>query len=275
MRKSASVALKPAVEAMEARALLSATTAVVSVLNPRIGVTGEGPGRFTFGETPNLVQVVVVSQAGAHPFAPLTQLVPGTIRIDGIAGAGKVYIQALPMDVNSDGIPDAIVSVMTNGSIQFPAGPGYLTITGTLKHTTAVWAAAAPIDVFGGPTAGGGAGGGFAQYQGYIIVTNQTARTVYESLNQNAPPGGTPAPDPGNYFPVTPFVPYETYTGPGQPSQLVIQANFSLSPSGTKPFPVVWYAGAMTVSTFTPPSIIRWYLHLNKSTSQFYINNTP
>ncbi len=253
--------------------MLSTLPALVSVLNPRIGVVAEGPGLSTFSETPKIVQIVVVSQAGAHPFAPLTQLVPGTIRIDGIGGSGKVHIQADPVDVNSDGIPDALVSIITSGSVKFPAGPGYLTITGTLKHSAAVWAAAAPIDVFGGPTAGGG--GGFAQYQGYIIVTNQTARTVYESLNQNSPPGGTPAPNPGKYFPVTPFVPYESYTGPGQPSQLVIQANFSLSPSGTDPFPVVWYSGAMTVSTFMPPSIIRWYLHVNPSTNKFYINTTP
>jgi hypothetical protein len=259
---------------MESRALLSATparVAAVSVLNPGIVVGSPGDPGTIESQTPRSLQIVVLSQAGAQPFVPSASLLPGTIRVDGLAVRGAT-ITTLP-DSNGDGLPDAVITVSTRG-LNLPAGPGIVTVTGTTRFRAngrpVVWASAAGVDVvppLQNPN--------FLQYQGYIIITNQTTRTVYESLNINTPPGGTPAPNPGNYFPVTAFFPNETYTGPGQPSQLMIQANFSLSPLGTNPFPVTFTAAQMTVSTFPPQSIIRWYLHLNTSTNQFYINNTP
>jgi hypothetical protein len=214
---------------------------------------------------------VVLSQAGLQPFDPATALVAGTIRVDGIAFRG-VTIHALP-DSNGDGIPDAVINVPTRG-LDLPAGPALVTVTGAIRYHSGgratLWASAAAVDVEGGLGLGAA-----LQFQGYIILTNQTNRTLYESLNLNTPPGGAPAANPGVYLPITSFVPLKSFTGPGQMSQLVIQANFSLSPSGTNPFPVTFNDASMTASSFPPSdgNIVHWYLHLNPVTNQLYLNN--
>ncbi len=143
--------LKPAVESMEPRALLSAAPARVSVLNPGIQVTGDYYGSPTLAtQTPKAIQFVVLSQAGAQPFAPLTALARGPIAVDGVAFR-NVSIRPDPVDANGDGIPDAIVTVATRGLLDLPAGPGILTVSGAIRTGSAahaaVWTSAAPIDV--------------------------------------------------------------------------------------------------------------------------------
>ncbi len=177
-----------------------ARAALVSVLNPGIDVIGDYYGSATLASaTPKTIEFVVLSQAGVKPFAPLSALVPGTIKVDGVSFR-DVSIRPDPIDVNADGIPDAIVTVSTRSALRLPVGLGLLTVTGTTRFRAAghpvVWASSAAIDVL---PSGAGSGGQITLYNGYINIINDTGGTVYDSLLTNTPPGGNVTPYPGTY----------------------------------------------------------------------------
>ena len=105
MIRTKRTAARPGVEAMEPRALMAA-----QILNPVITVDETAAGTM---------EIHVLSQAGAHPFEPVRDLLPGTVRVDGIAFAHPT-LTADPIDENGDGIPDAIITVSPRGHLALP-----------------------------------------------------------------------------------------------------------------------------------------------------------
>jgi hypothetical protein len=111
---------------MESRSLLTALP--IAAINPpalqdfaEIGV-GTPYGPFYLDATSTKpVNIYVFSQAGTTPFRPLVDIKPGTIEIDGVDIPGA-KVRRDPVDLNHDGIPDAIITIPHASMLHLPVG---------------------------------------------------------------------------------------------------------------------------------------------------------
>ncbi len=127
MRRPNRTAIRPAIESMEIRSLMSGGSSAVSIISPTIGV--DKPSG-TFDVDPSLgapLEIFVLSQPGRHPFRPVTEINPRTIEIDGMSVPGA-RVSRDPVDENGDGIPDAIVTV-PRSALNLTPGVDALTFT--------------------------------------------------------------------------------------------------------------------------------------------------
>ncbi len=90
----------------------------------------------------------VASIPGGGSFRPLTDIVAGTIVVNGVSFPTATIQPSVPADINNDGIPDALVQVSPRSSLFSANGLSTLTITGqTTSNQT--WQGSASINVFG------------------------------------------------------------------------------------------------------------------------------
>jgi hypothetical protein len=120
----------------------------------------------------------VASLPGGGSFAPLTDIVPSTIVVNGVAFPAATVQPTVPADINNDGIPDALVQVSPRSSLFKTNGATTVTITGQTTSSRA-WQGSAAVRVFG--ISGGG--GGFP-------VPAGSPNTVQVNTRLNPPPIG-------------------------------------------------------------------------------------
>lgn len=137
-------------------------TPINTAITTTIGVEKPtGPFTNINPTTPAAMSIFVFSNATISPaFAPVTQIDPTTVTVNGVSFPGAT-IAADPVDENNDGIPDAIITITPRTNIGLTTSTTTLTIAGRTK-TTGVnankrWTGSADITVAGG---GGGGGGG-------------------------------------------------------------------------------------------------------------------
>lgn len=124
---------------------------------------------------PATMQIYVFSNATISPaFAPVTQIDPATVVVNGVAFPSAT-IAADPVDENNDGVPDAIVTITPRSNIGLTSTTTSLTISGRTR-TTGVnanrrWTGSANITVAGGGGGGGGTTLGSSVPVGYIPPT--------------------------------------------------------------------------------------------------------
>lgn len=172
-------ARRPSPEPLEGRALRAG---LGTVLTPAITVDDTASGTM---------EIHVLSQAGAHPFEPVRDLLPGTVRVDGIAYA-RPTLAADPVDENGDGIPDAVITVHPRGALAVPALGSAVWVAGVDRYRVAgrpvLWDGAAVVT---GSGSGGRLGVPVAT-QSYIGTVGLRTQT---NLNLNvisvSPSGGT------------------------------------------------------------------------------------
>ena len=148
---------------------------VNTAITTQIGV-GQAFGPFVVNATtPATLQIFVFSNADSDPdFNPVTDIDPTTIVINGVAFPDAI-ITADPFDQNSDGIPDAIITVTPRSSIGLINSTTSLTVIGRTISTSVggsrVFSGTAAITVSGG--GGGGGGGGVAAFlpPGFVRLT--------------------------------------------------------------------------------------------------------
>lgn len=178
MIRTQRTAARPAIETMESRALMAA-----QILNPVITVDETTAGTM---------EIHVLSQAGVHPFQPVNELLPGTVRVDGIAFAHPT-LTADPIDVNGDGIPDAVLTVSARPHVPLPPVGSAVWVAGVDRFRVAgrpvLWDGAAVVTR---ATTGGGLGSPVAA-QAYIGTVGLITPT---NLNLNVL---SVSPTPGTY----------------------------------------------------------------------------
>lgn len=193
MSRNGRMPTRPDCEPMERRALMAGGPAMV--INPAITVDDTTAGTM---------EVHILSQAGAHPFEPLRDVLPGTIRIDGIAFRAP-RLSADPVDENGDGIPDAVLTVSPRGALALPPVGSAVWVTGVDRFRSAgrpvVWEGVSLVKP-------GGAGlglGSLVAAQAYIGTVGLIA-PQFLNLNVLAvtPSGGTYGLTPGTGLPLVP-----------------------------------------------------------------------
>src|SRR5262249_7887550 len=129
-----------------------------------VGTATSTTGVFTVNATtPPALSIFVFSNGTiSPPFAPVTQIRPGSIRVNGVAYPTATITQD-PVDENKDAIPDAIITISPRSVLNLTANTTTMTITGLTNPTglnaNKTWGGTASIIVTGG---GGGGGGGGA-----------------------------------------------------------------------------------------------------------------
>jgi hypothetical protein len=126
---------RPTLDAMESRSLLTALP--IAAINPpapqnlaEIGV-GTPYGPFYLDATSSKpVNIYVFSQAGTTTFRPLVDIKPGTIEVFGVDLPGATVRRA-PVDLNHDGIPDAIITVPHASMLHLPVGETIVPLVAT------------------------------------------------------------------------------------------------------------------------------------------------
>ena len=187
MRRATRTAMTPSVEPMEGRVLMAAR--VGQVVTPAITVDETTSGKL---------EINVLSTAGAHPFIPLLDIVPGSVRVNGTAFA-RSKVAADPVDENGDGITDAVISVTPRRGAMLPPVGSTVRISGLVRFRVlgrpVVWSGAAVVQ----PGGSGGIGTPVAA-QAYIGTVGLTISSQ-QFLNLNVlvatPAGGTYGYTPG------------------------------------------------------------------------------
>jgi hypothetical protein len=157
-------------------------TPVSTLITTQIGVEKAfGPFNNINPTTPATMQIFVFSNAAVSPpFAPVTQIDPTTVVVNGVAFPNATIAKD-PVDENNDGIPDAIITITPRANIGLTAATTSLTISGRTLASSANpnkrWTGTAAITVSGagpspGPGPGPGPGGGGTVLQaGFIFPT--------------------------------------------------------------------------------------------------------
>jgi hypothetical protein len=132
-----------------------------TTITTQIGIdTPFGPFTNLSPTTPTATRIFVFSNATVTPaFAPVTQIDPRTVVINGVAFP-TATIAADPVDENKDGIPDAIITITPRSNINLTSTTTSLTVSGrtfaTGPNANMRWAGTIAITVAGGGTGGGG-----------------------------------------------------------------------------------------------------------------------
>jgi hypothetical protein len=119
-----------------------------------VGAPFSSTGVFTINATaPAALQIFVFSNNTiTPPFAPVTQILPGSIKVNGIPFPTATITQD-PVDENKDGIPDAIITISPRSNLNLTTTTTTLTITGLTRATGAnankTWGGTASILVTG------------------------------------------------------------------------------------------------------------------------------
>jgi hypothetical protein len=118
-----------------------------------VGVPISTTGVFTVNGAAATLNIFVFSNATiSPPFAPVTQILPGSIKVNGIAFPNATIAQD-PVDENKDGIPDAIITIAPVAALNLTTATTSLTITGLTRPTGAnankTWGGTASILVTG------------------------------------------------------------------------------------------------------------------------------
>jgi hypothetical protein len=133
-----------------------------NAITTTIGIDTAKPPFNVNASTPNTVQIFVYSNAAAN-FAPVTDINPATVVVNGIAFPSAT-IAADPVDENNDGIPDAIITIQPRSALGLTNATTTITVTGKTLATSPIpnrfWTGTATVTVTGG--GGGGGGGGVA-----------------------------------------------------------------------------------------------------------------
>jgi hypothetical protein len=90
----------------------------------------------------------VATLPGGGSFAPLTDIVTGSIVVNGVAFPNATIQPSVPADINNDGIPDALIQVSPRSSLFKTNGLTTVTITGTTTSNR-IWQGSATVTVFG------------------------------------------------------------------------------------------------------------------------------
>ena len=129
------------------------------------GQTGQPPFNITVTTTANSIQILVDSSVGPPQFNPVTDINPATLVIDGVPAASfsSVTIAASPVDVNGDGIPDAIITATPRTAVGLVPGNGQrFTLAGittaTAANPTAPFLFTTTVNVSNGSNNNGGGG---------------------------------------------------------------------------------------------------------------------
>ena len=133
----------------------TAITTVISVGSPT------APNAIN-ATTPTSLPIYVYSNAAAG-FAPATQIDPTTIVVNGVAYP-TATVTADPVDENSDGIPDAIVTIDPRSNLNLASGTVSFTVTGRTLTSAGNRRFTGTTSVT--VTGGGGGGGGVVLTQG-------------------------------------------------------------------------------------------------------------
>ncbi len=137
MRRAKRTAKTLSLEPMEARVLLSAR--VGRMPTPTITVNETTSGAL---------EIHILSAAGAHPFIPLLDIRPDTVRVDGIAFA-RHKLSADPIDENGDGITDAVLKLSPRRGVAMPPVGSVVWVSGVdrfrLRGRPVVWAGPAVV----------------------------------------------------------------------------------------------------------------------------------
>jgi hypothetical protein len=118
-----------------------------------VGVPISTTGVFTVNGAAATLNIFVFSNATiSPPFAPVTQILPGSIKVNGVAFPNATIAQD-PVDENKDGIPDAIITIAPVSALNLTTATTSLTITGLTRPTGAnankTWGGTASIIVTG------------------------------------------------------------------------------------------------------------------------------
>ena len=154
---------------------LPLTVPISTAITTQIGIGGP-VGPFTVNATnPAALDIFVFSNATiTPPFAPLTDINPKTIIVNGVAYPNAT-IRRDPIDENSDGIPDAIITITPRANLGLNANTTALTISGqtlaTSPNANKTFSGSASVTVTntGGTTGGGTSTGGAALPIGTVI----------------------------------------------------------------------------------------------------------
>jgi hypothetical protein len=102
-----------------------------------VGMATSTNGIFTVNAAAATLQIFVFSNATiSPPFAPVTQILPGSIKVNGVAFPNAT-IATDPIDENKDGIPDAIITISPTSALNLTTSTTTLTITGLTRPTGA------------------------------------------------------------------------------------------------------------------------------------------
>jgi hypothetical protein len=118
-----------------------------------VGVPISTTGVFSVNGAAATLNIFVFSNATiSPPFAPVTQILKGSIKVNGVAFPNAIIAQD-PVDENKDGIPDAIITISPVSALNLTTTTTTLTITGLTNPTGAnankTWGGTASILVTG------------------------------------------------------------------------------------------------------------------------------
>jgi hypothetical protein len=120
-----------------------------------VGIPISTTGVFTVNAAANALAIYVFSNAAiSPPFAPVTQINPKSIKVNGVAFPNATLAQD-PVDENKDGIPDAIITIAPLSALNLTTASTSLTISGVTLATglnaNKSWGGTASIVVTGAP----------------------------------------------------------------------------------------------------------------------------
>jgi len=104
------------------------------------GVFGNPPLTIPLTNPANTIQIFVNSSSGPPIFAPVTDINPQTLVINGIPAASFASVTVTPdtVDRNGDGIPDAIITVSPRSALNLVVGNNQnFTVSGRTRATAA------------------------------------------------------------------------------------------------------------------------------------------
>ncbi len=128
-----------------------------------VGSPTSTTGVFTVNATtPAALGIYVFSNKNITPtFAPVTDINPSTVKINGVAYPNATLTSV--GDLNGDGIPDALITITPRSRIGLTTSTSILTITGNTaasspQNAGKTWGGSASITVIGSSSGGGGTG---------------------------------------------------------------------------------------------------------------------